>query len=74
MYTDIHEIALDTTIIKEKSNEWYKFVVARCKSVKGCSSDLNYYKSVEQAEATRNKYLEKYRNSNKYKIEKVEFN
>jgi len=73
LYTDILKINRDEQVIKEKTFKWAKLVNVRCKNITGCTSDLNYYYSAEEAFARRNEMFELYKNSDKYQIEKVEF-
>ena len=57
-------------LLKKKTFEWAKLVNVRCKNITGCTSDLNYYYSAEEAFARRNEMFELYKNSDKYQIEK----
>lgn len=74
LYTDILKITMDEQVIKEKTSEWHNLVTVRCKNITGCTSDLNYYYSAEEAIASRNKMLAIFKNPEKYQIEKIEFN
>jgi len=73
LYTDILKTERDDQVIKEKASDWGKFVNNRCKNTKGCTSDLMYYYTIEEADAMRNEMFEIYKNPEKYQIEKVEF-
>lgn len=73
LYTDILKISRDEQVIKEKTSEWGKLVKLRCKNTTGCTSDLNYYSSAKEAATRRNEMLDKYKDPQKYQIEKVEF-
>lgn len=73
LYTEINEIPNDTLIVKGKSGEWYEYVQKHCRSKKGCTSDLNYYYNVGEAENSRRQILEKYKELTKSDIELVDF-
>ncbi|MBK7811129.1 MAG: hypothetical protein IPO62_08890 [Saprospiraceae bacterium] len=72
-YTDVQKITGDEKVIKEKTREWYELIENICKSANGCTSDLNKYNSLQEAETGRNQMLENYKNQNKYNLEMVEF-
>lgn len=67
------KITGDEKVIKEKTREWYELIENICKSANGCTSDLNKYNSLQEAETGRNQMLENYKNQNKYNLEMVEF-
>ncbi|MBK7232048.1 MAG: hypothetical protein IPH93_07240 [Saprospiraceae bacterium] len=73
LYTDIVQINGDEQAIKEKSAEWYEVVKTKCRSNQGCNSDLSYYKTIQEATTSRNQLVNKYKNHEKYILEKVEF-
>jgi len=72
-YTDVQKINGDEKEIKEKTRDWFEFVENICKSANGCTSDLNKYNSLKEAETGINQILEDYNNHEKYILEKVDF-
>ncbi len=73
LYTDIQPIHGDEQIIREKASKWGQLVHRRCKNTNGCTSDLMYYYTIQQAEANRNQVFELYKDPEKYIMEKVDF-
>lgn len=73
LYTDVYDIDTDERALQEKTRKWATLVDKSCKSVLGCTSDLNYYTSRQEAEAQRNEFLDRYKNPEKYHIEKLNF-
>lgn len=73
LHTDILKIERDVQVTKEKASDWDKFVNNRCKNTGGCTSDLMYYDTFDEADAMRNEMFKIYKNPEKYQIEKVEF-
>lgn len=74
LYTDVYCIDTDERSLREKTNKWASLVDKICKSPLGCTSDLNYYHSKQEAEVIRNELFDRYKDPEKYKMEKVEFN
>lgn len=74
LYTDVYSIDADERSLREKTNKWASLVDKICKSTLGCTSDLNYYHSKQEAEVIRNELFDRYKDPEKYKMEKVEFN
>lgn len=62
----IQKINNDETVINVKADEWYTYIEKICKNEAGCTSDLNYYPTSQEAEAIRNDYLKKYNNTDNY--------
>ncbi len=73
LYTEILKIERDDQVIKDKTSDWSKLVNNQCKNARGCTSDLMYYYTFEEADAMRNEILELYNNPENYQIEKLEF-
>jgi len=73
LYTDIFKVEKDEQVIKEKASDWASFVSNRCKNKAGCTSDLMYYSTIEEAEKRRNEMLENYKIQDKLEIEMVAF-
>ncbi|MEP7196424.1 MAG: hypothetical protein ABI851_07865 [Saprospiraceae bacterium] len=73
LYTDIQKIQNDEAILKDKTSEWSKFVKSQCKNIKGCTADLNYYYTAQEAETRMKELLEYYKDTEKYKLDKVKF-
>jgi hypothetical protein len=73
LYTDILKIEGDDLVIKEKASDWGTFVNNQCKNKSGCTSDLMYYYTIEEAEANRNEMFEIYKNPEKHQLEKISF-
>jgi len=71
LYTDIKDTLC--TVMDEGSiaKRWAEYVNRRCKTVGDCSSDLNYYRSKEDAQKNLDELLRKL--TGVYKIEKVPF-
>ena len=71
LYTDIKDTLC--TVMDEGSiaKRWAEYVNRRCKTVGDCSSDLNYYRSKEEAQKNLDEMLRKL--TGVYKIEKVPF-
>ena len=71
LYTDIKDTLC--TVMDEGSiaKKWAEYVNRRCKTAGDCSSDLNYYRSKEEAQKNLDELLRKL--TGVYKIEKVPF-
>ncbi len=73
LYTDILKTNLAQQDMPQKTNEWHLFVSKKCNSNSGCTADLYYYFSEEEANSNRNKLLELCSDVEKYKLQKVKF-
>lgn len=73
LYTDVMTIQDNELIKKEKAREWGDIVKTRCKNKGGCTSDLMYYHTLQQAEANLLQVFDNYKDAGKYKLEKIEF-
>jgi hypothetical protein len=71
LYTGIDTIASDEEMISLKTKEWAKYVVDNCRNENGCTSDLNYYQTEEQAETECSKMIMKLSDTAKYIAAKV---
>ena len=69
LYTDIKDTLC--TVMDEGSiaKRWAEYVNRRCKTVGDCSSDLNYYRSKEDAQKNLENAINQYRTY--FKLEKV---
>jgi hypothetical protein len=72
LYTAIY-LAGDEKTIREKTKNWANLVDNGCENPGGCTSDLNYYTSKEQAEKELMNTKHLYRDSDLYTLKQVEF-
>lgn len=71
-YTDIKQVCGDQAYMKLISRAWYNYLKTKCKNQSGCTSDLNYYTTMEHAQAEYQSIVVK--RYKPYKLEKVLFN
>ena len=74
LYTSVLEITCEEKEIRQQSTKWGDFVDKNCQNESGCTSDLNYYKTREQAEAEFQKIKEHYRDVQRFVLKKIELN
>jgi|SRR5687768_3541091 len=71
LYTNIKDTTCNELDIKSITERWANFIKARCQNVSDCTSDLNYYKSYEDAKKQLDGFIK--RNSAIHKLENVQF-
>ena len=71
LYTDIKDTLCQAMEEGSIAKRWAEYVNRRCKTVGDCTSDLNYYRTREDAQKNLDDLLKKI--SGPYKIEKVPF-
>ena len=71
LYTDIKDTLCQVMEEGSIAKRWAEYVNRRCKTVGDCSSDLNYYRSKEDAQKNLDELVRKL--TGVYKIEKVPF-
>jgi hypothetical protein len=74
LYTSVLEIICEEKEIRLQATKWGDFVDKNCQNESGCTSDLNYYPTKEDAEVQFQKMKEHYKNSQKFTLNRVEFN
>lgn len=72
LYTIVYQTS-DEKNISEKTKAWGSLVDNSCENPGGCTSDLNYYKSKEDAEKQLENTKHLYRNTDQYTIKLVDF-
>src|SRR5689334_15235465 len=73
LYTKVAEIADDLKNIKERTEQWKNFVDKICENGAGCTSDLNYYPSLEAANRELTKTEKFYSDTTRFILKKVNF-
>ena len=73
MYTDIKTITCKLEYLRTRSSEWNEFVKKHCENSKGCSSDLNYFNTHDEADLSLKRILDKYSGDNTYQIKIGDF-
>jgi|GEM_PF-3662198 len=74
IYTNIDEFTGDENKLREISRKWGEYVRLNCENNIGCTSDLNYYKSKEQADMQLEIVKKRYSDPEKFILKKVELN
>jgi len=72
LYTKVYQITCEEKNIPEKTKEWATLVEKSCENPTGCTSDLNYYRSKEDAEKQFESTKHLYRDAGKYTLKLVE--
>jgi hypothetical protein len=73
LYTKVYKIIGEKNTIKERTKEWLKLVENNCENEKGCTSDLNYYPTKEDAEKQFESTKHLYRDASKYILKLIDF-
>ncbi len=71
LYTDVREIHKEDQIIQNKTYEWSTLVKGQCKNKNGCTSDLMYYETAQQAHSSLQELLAMYDDPKRFKMDKV---
>lgn len=73
LYTDVKEVFCEETELLKITKEWKKKVGTLCVNEAGCTSDLNYYPSLQEATDALEETKKAYSDLSKYNARKVEF-
>lgn len=73
LLTKVTKITCDEASFRTIANKWQAYVDNTCKNNGGCTSDLNYYETVEAAQAEFLKYERKYADATKFNTSMVNF-
>ena len=74
VYTDIHEITGDETDIRRLTGQFTNFINKQCKAGNEmCTSDLNYYPDLQQAEKYHREIVKKYEGATQYTVKRIAF-
>ena len=74
VYTDIHEVTGDETDIGRLTKQFMSFINKQCQSGNEmCTSDLNYYPDLQQAEKRYKETVAKYERDNQYTVKRIDF-
>ncbi|NID11599.1 hypothetical protein [Fibrivirga algicola] len=73
LYTDIREVTADETDIRRLANQFANYVKAGCKPGNDlCTSDLNCYTSIQEAEKRQKGLLTSFNSTGKYDLKKID--
>ena len=73
LYSEVKEITCEETFIKTVTSRWAEFVKNNCRNINGCTSDLNYYKTIEDANNSFERTKAYYTDTAKFITSKVNF-
>ena len=72
LYTEISKINCEESELGKQSKKWTSLVNENCKNQAGCTSDLNYYPTENDAKVKFQKMKERYADSKKFSLVKLE--
>lgn len=72
LYTEVYKITCEEERISDKTVAWAALVDAACENERGCTSDLNYYETKEEAETRLKETKKHYSDTEKYTLKKME--
>lgn len=75
LYSGVHQLQTDdaAAATKVKAAQWGTWVSSRCASKAGCTSDLNYYTTREEAKTAYTQMLQTFSDTTKFLLKKVKF-
>ena len=77
LYTEIMAVSLvvnaEEGFFKEKVTAWAQKVNSMCENKDGCSSDVNFYPSHEEADVRQKRIYQRYWNPSRYVMKQVKF-
>lgn len=71
-YTEVRSTECDKAYMKYLAQGWGLYLKENCRNANGCTSDLNYYTTLEHAQKEFKSILNRYQ-SKSYTLVKVEF-
>lgn len=74
VYTDIYAITGDEADMRKLTNQFASFINKQCKpGNERCTSDLNYYPDLQEAEKHYKEIVTKYAQAGQYVVKRIDF-